>query len=82
MGSLSFFDPTKVALDFLAIQADNMRDGTLEVGFLRSEEKLKIVRLIVDKEARKALYASERNAPLQELPTEKLQNIGGVRIIF
>jgi hypothetical protein len=81
MSSLSFFDPIKIALDFLAIQADDMRGRTLEIGFLRSDEKLRVAKLLVNKEEKKAFYAPSENEPLQELATERLLNIGGVRIV-
>ncbi|MDR2035038.1 MAG: hypothetical protein LBP89_10525 [Helicobacteraceae bacterium] len=81
MGSPSFFDPIKIVLDFLAIQVENMRGKTLEIGFLRSDEKLKVVKLVVDKAAQKAFYAQDENEPLQELTSEKLQKIGGVKIL-
>ncbi|MDR1451685.1 MAG: hypothetical protein LBI57_05070 [Helicobacteraceae bacterium] len=81
MSSLSFFDPVKIALDFLAIQADAMRGRKLEIGFVRSNEKLKVAKLLVNKEEKKAFYAAEENSPLQELTPEKLTTIGGVKII-
>jgi hypothetical protein len=81
MGSPSFFDPIKIALDFLAIQAESMRGRALEIGFLRSDEKLKVVKLVVDKAAQKAFYAQAENEPLQELTPEKLQKIGSVKIL-
>ncbi|MDR2152010.1 MAG: hypothetical protein LBO72_04235 [Helicobacteraceae bacterium] len=81
MSSISFFDPIKIALDFLAIQADNMRGKTLEIGFLRSDEKLRIAKLVVDKKALKAFYAQSEGEPLQELAPNRLLNIGGVKIV-
>ncbi|MDR0665362.1 MAG: hypothetical protein LBF86_07590 [Helicobacteraceae bacterium] len=81
MSSLSFFDPIKVALDFLAIQADNMSGKRLEIGFLHSNEKLLIAKLIVDKKALKAFYAQSENEPLQEFSPSKLLDVGGVKII-
>ncbi|MDR2639144.1 MAG: hypothetical protein LBC09_04835 [Helicobacteraceae bacterium] len=81
MSSLSFFDPVKIALDFLAIQADDMRGRTLEIGFLRSSEKLRVAKLLIDKEEKKAFYALSENEPLRELATERLLSIGGVKIL-
>jgi hypothetical protein len=78
---MTFFDPIKNALDFLAIQADSMRGKTLEIGFLRSKERLRVIRLIVDKEAQKAFYTQAENEPLKEITAEQLLSIGGVKLL-
>ena len=87
MGSLSFFDPTRVVLEFLAIQADRMGRKRLEIEFRRSPEsedaqgKICVYGLKVDTASKKAFYATEEGGELREFSSAMLKNIGGVRIV-
>lgn len=87
MGSLSFFDPTRVVLEFLAIQADRMGRKKLEIEFRRNsagesaQGKIRVCNLRVDPASKRAFYKTEENGDLCEFSPEMLKNIGGVRVV-
>ncbi len=90
MGSLALFDFQRVALEFLAIQADRMDSGSreLEIEFRYptvcqegSLERIRLSRLKVDTHERKAFYATDRSAPLCEFSRDMLDNMAAVRLL-
>lgn len=87
MGSLSFFDPTRVVLEFLAIQAERMGRHKLEIEFRRcqgtecSQTKIRVCDLKVDNTSKRAFYKTEAGGDLREFSPDMLKNIGGVRLV-
>lgn len=90
MGSLALFDFQRVALEFLAIQADRMGNKQLEIEFSRptacgtqedAREHIRLTRLQVDTQERKAFYAADREGPLCEFSRDMLNNMSTVRLV-
>ncbi len=92
MGSLALFDFQRVALEFLAIQADRMGRKQLEIEFRKPTacyqgceegaiERIRLSRLQVDTRERKAFYATDESAPLAEFSRDMLNNMAAVRLI-
>lgn len=81
MGSHLVFDPTRVVLEFLSIQAERIGSRNLEIDFLHTNEKLRIARLTVDLAAKKAFYGTDQSGALTEFSPQMLTNMGGVRVV-
>ncbi|GHV60239.1 hypothetical protein FACS1894103_5120 [Campylobacterota bacterium] len=81
MGSHLVFDPTRVVLEFLSIQAERIGSRKLEIEFLHTSDKLRIARLKVDLAAQKAFYGVDQSDTLTEFSPQMLNNMGGVRVV-
>ncbi|MDR0747558.1 MAG: hypothetical protein LBE89_06685 [Helicobacteraceae bacterium] len=81
MSSLSVFDPARTVLEFLSIQAERIGGRQLDIELVHSKKTLRVARLAVDMEARKAFYATEKEGALTEFSSELLFDIGGVKVV-